>query len=114
MKKTLVAVAALAAFGTASAQSSVTLFGVLDTAISSYSNKAEDKNAPFIPGYESLGTATTSRTALTNSGNASSRLGFRGTEDLVGGLAASFWLEAGLGNDEGTAGGGGNQLFNRR
>ena len=31
-----------------------------------------------------------------------SRLGFRGTEDLGGGLNASFWLEAGLNNDNGT------------
>jgi len=114
MKKTLVALAALAAFGTASAQSSVTLFGVLDAAVSGYSNKSENDYVRFIPGYESLATVTTSSNGLTNSGNTSSRLGFRGTEDLGGGMAASFWLEAGLGNDEGTAGGGGSQLFNRR
>ncbi len=40
--------------------------------------------------------------ALTNSGLTGSRLGFRGTEDLGGGLSASFWLEAGLNNDNGT------------
>jgi predicted porin len=113
MKKSLVALAALAVAGVASAQSSVTLFGVVDAAVSSYSNTAE---LPF------LGTSIkTSRTALTNSGYNSSRLGFRGTEDLGGGLAASFWLEAALGNDDGTAGAGtnnfttgSNQFFNRR
>jgi len=105
MKKSLVALAALAVAGVASAQSSVTLFGVVDAAISGYSNKTEG-----------FGTSvTTSRTALTSSGYNSSRLGFRGTEDLGGGLAASFWLEAGLNNDtgDGAATGGGLQ-FNRR
>ncbi|MGO4394234.1 porin [Variovorax sp. M-6] len=105
MKKSLVALAALAVAGVASAQSSVTLFGVVDAAVSGYSNKSENR----------FGSATTSRTALTSSGYNSSRLGFRGTEDLGGGLAASFWLEAGINNDEGigTATGGGLQ-FNRR
>jgi predicted porin len=42
------------------------------------------------------------KTQLTNSGYNSSRLGFRGVEDLGGGMNASFWLEAGLNNDDGT------------
>jgi predicted porin len=80
MKKTLVALAALAAAGVASAQSSVTLFGIADI---SYTNLNST-------GAGSLG-------QLTGSGrNASSRLGFRGTEDLGGGLSAGFWLEAGV------------------
>ena len=41
MKKSLVALAALAVAGVASAQSSVTLFGVVDAAISGYSNKSD-------------------------------------------------------------------------
>src|SRR5437899_10711039 len=98
MKKSLVAPAALGAVGmagVASAQSSVTLFGVVDAAVSAYSNKSQTP----------LGNSVTkSQTALTNSGYNSSRLGFRGTEDLGGGLAASFWLESSLGNDDGTAG----------
>ncbi len=115
MKKSLVALAALAVAGVASAQSSVTLFGVVDAAISSYTNKSE---------LPVLGTSIKkSMTGMTNSGYNSSRLGFRGTEDLGGGLAASFWLEAALGNNNGTAGAGtGNfgtssgsdQFFNRR
>jgi predicted porin len=96
MKKSLVALAALAVAGIASAQSSVTLFGVVDAAVSGVSNKTEDVFGNSI---------TTSRTGLTNSGYNSSRLGFRGTEDLGGGLAASFWLEAGLTNDNGNTGG---------
>lgn len=41
------------------------------------------------------------RWQLANSGYNSSRLGFRGTEDLGGGTSASSWLEAGLANDTG-------------
>src|ERR1700712_1495321 len=85
MKKSLIALAVMAAAGAASAQSSVTLFGIVDATISHY-NAGGQHN-----------------TILTNSGYNSSRLGFRGTEDLGGGMAASFWLEAGLNNDNGTA-----------
>jgi hypothetical protein len=46
MNKTLVALAALAVAGSASAQSSVTIFGVVDAGISSSSNSAQDLNGP--------------------------------------------------------------------
>jgi predicted porin len=109
MKKSLIAMAVMAAAGAASAQSSVTLFGIVDATISHYSVAGGQHN-----------------TILTNSGYNSSRLGFRGTEDLGGGLAASFWLEAGLNNDNGSGGttntnntlggssGGGGLTFGRR
>lgn len=87
MKKTLVAAAACAAAGLACAQSSVTVFGVLDAAVT------------YTTGS---GPVSTSKWQLTNSANSFSRLGFRGTEDLGGGLAAGFWLEAGLMNDTGS------------
>src|SRR5206468_11651565 len=98
MKKTLIALAALAAAGTASAQSSVTLFGIVDVNYAHYSVDG---------GTSAYGTAASSGhvNVLTNSGYNSSRLGFRGTEDLGGGLSASFWLEAGISNDDGRAGG---------
>jgi predicted porin len=104
MKKSLIALAALGAFaGAASAQSSVTMFGVVDLNFTTVSNAERTY---------SLGT----------DGMASSRLGFRGVEDLGGGLKASFWLEMGLQADTGRSGQqwgngntGGNQLtFNRR
>jgi predicted porin len=103
MKKSLVALAALAVAGVASAQSSVTLFGIVDASVSGTTTKFADGSKA-------------SSTRLDNSGYNSSRLGFRGTEDLGGGLAASFWLEAGLSNDAGGAGSGSvtGQLFNRR
>jgi len=131
MKKSLVALAVLATAGVASAQSSVTLFGVVDASISSVSNKSElitavNPFAPLSPAALYLpNSIKSSRTGLNNSAYNSSRIGFRGTEDLGGGLAASFWLEGALGNDEGQAGGsvaygtttlgsGASGLFNRR
>jgi predicted porin len=84
MKKSLIALAVMAAAGAASAQSSVTLFGIVD--------------AGFGYGKGSV----TKRYQMINSGYNSSRLGFRGTEDLGGGMSASFWLEAGVNNDNGT------------
>ncbi len=41
-------------------------------------------------------------TQLISSGSTASRLGFRGIEDLGGGLGAGFWLEAGVSLDTGT------------
>jgi len=86
MKKTLVGLAALSSAGVASAQSSVTLFGVLDAAISGYKNQSQTP----------LGvSANKTQTAMTNSGCNDSRLGFRGQEDLGAGMAASFcWKPA--------------------
>jgi predicted porin len=76
--------AVLAASGAAMAQSSVTLFGVVD--------------ARYAAGKGSVSNVA----KLSNSGIASSRLGFRGVEDLGGGMKASFWLEAGVNNDDGS------------
>ena len=104
MKKSLLALAALGAFaGAASAQSSVTLFGVVDLNVTYQKNNE-------------------STWSLGQDGMASSRLGFRGVEDLGGGMKASFWLEGALGPDTGTGGsswGNGNAttnplLFRRR
>ena len=89
MKKSLIALAVLATAGVASAQSSVTLFGIVD--------------ATLAVGNGS-GVGSSDKTQLTNSGYNSSRLGFRGTEDLGGGMSASFWLEATVNNDNGTGG----------
>lgn len=95
MKKSLLALAALTAFaGAASAQSSVTLFGIVDL------NARNVKNG-------SQGDIT----SLSQDGIASSRLGFRGVEDLGGGLRAGFWLEGAINPDRGTPGG---QTWQRR
>lgn len=90
MKKSLIALAVLAASGTAMAQSSVTLFGIVDTNVSYVTNA----NA-----------AGDNKYGLGTSGNATSRLGFRGVEDLGGGLKAGFWLEGEIFGDDGNASG---------
>lgn len=83
MKK-LAAFALLAtAAAAASAQSSVTLFGVFDASLRSVKN----------------GSATLK--SVSSGGINSSRLGVRGVEDLGGGLKASFWLEHGFNADTG-------------
>ncbi|MBC5763922.1 porin [Ramlibacter albus] len=84
MKRNLVALGLLAAAGTASAQSSVTLGGIIDTGVTFGRGSVAD------------------RVQLTSGNMATSRLIFRGTEDLGGGLSASFWLEAGLNIDDGS------------
>ncbi len=90
MKKSLIALAALMAAGVASAQSSVTVFGIVDAGVAHVSNK---------------GTATVAGNSVTGlttgGGGGGSRIGFRGVEDLGGGLKAGFWLEAGIANDSG-------------
>ena len=87
MKKSLLALAVLGAFaGVASAQSSVTLFGVVDL------------NARYVKND-----GAPRRVSLSQDGLNSSRLGVRGTEDLGGGLKAGFWLEGGVNADTGTA-----------
>ena len=88
MKKSLIALAALATAGFASAQSSVTVFGVVDTAFQRVSRDAVGSDV--------------STNRLASGANKTSRLGFRGVEDLGGGLKANFWLEAGISTDDGS------------
>ena len=87
MKKTLIALAAIAASSAALAQSSVTLFGIVDMNV------------------RNVKQGGVSQSSLSQDGTASSRLGFRGVEDLGGGMSASFWLEGALNPDEGTPAG---------
>ncbi|QRY31849.1 porin [Variovorax sp. PDNC026] len=96
MKRISFGLLALCAAGIAAAQSSLTMFGVADAGISYYS--ASSRNA--LTGAS----VKQSQWALSSGGNATSRIGFRGTEDLGGGLAASFWLEAAVNLDNGTVG----------
>jgi len=88
MKKTLFAVAAATALtGAAQAQSSVTVYGIYDGGYL-YSNKEFNSSS-------NVKTITTSGSFAGNA-SASSRVGFRGMEDLGGGLAATFNLEIGI------------------
>lgn len=105
MKNSLIPLAAVLAAGAASAQSSVTLYGVVDSSISHYTTKSAFYNntgvLPVSP-LAALPSVKRSQTALSPSGYNASRIGFRGTEDLGGGLAAGFWLETSIANDDGS------------
>ncbi len=87
MKKSLIALAVLAASGAAMAQSSVTVYGVADVWF----------------GSTKSGLVNPSVTKLDSGGYNGSRFGFRGTEDLGGGLSANFVMEQGLDLSNGEA-----------
>lgn len=91
MKKTLVAIAALAVVGAASAQSSVTLYGRIDASLASQKTEVG-------------GTTTDDKGAQIRAGaHTGNRWGLRGSEDLGGGLKAIFQLEQGFSVDTGEA-----------
>ena len=88
MKRKFLAAALLCAVRAAAAQS-VQMYGVVDTGVEHLSNVGT-----------SAGTVT--RMPTLTGGQLPSRLGFRGAEDLGGGLRASFVLESGIAPDSGT------------
>jgi predicted porin len=93
MKKSLLALAVLGAFaGAASAQSSVTIYGSLDLAVT----KGNGGTAP------NNGANGASKAWIERQSN-SSRLGFRGNEDMGGGLSAQFQIEHRFTPDDGAA-----------
>ncbi len=83
MKKTLIALAVLAASGAAMAQSTVTLYGALDVGF----GKVKDGKWGMQNGE--------GYAAGQDGFNTTSVIGFRGTEDLGGGLKANFNLQTG-------------------
>jgi predicted porin len=88
MKKSLVALAALAVVGAASAQSSVTLYGYGDLGVGQSVGTGE--KSQFNPGLADVGGI---------------RIGMKGSEDLGGGLKANFQLESTAYNESGTGSG---------
>jgi predicted porin len=85
MKKSLLALAVLGAFaGTAMAQSSVTIYGKID----------ESVGKPI---------GTRDKQVMDHGGTQGSRIGFRGVEDLGGGLAAVFGFEHRFNPDDGNS-----------
>lgn len=97
MKKTLMVIALVSAFQTvAHAQSSVTLYGLIDVGISYTNNQRGHSNW-----QETSGTVS------------GSRWGLRGSEDLGGGLKAIFTLENGFSITNGSLGQN-NRLFGRQ
>ena len=104
MKKTLLAAALLAGFaGAASAQSSVTLYGILDAGI-------VFKNVKYSNGPVDVNISNFGMAYGTQNGN---RLGFKGVEDMGSGNRLTFQLENGFDIGNGTAGQG-DRLFGRQ
>jgi predicted porin len=104
MKKTLIALAALGAMaGAAQAQSTVTIYGLLDANIGSY--KTNQINGAAISGI--------SQAKIDSGGLNGSRWGIRFSEDIGGGMAVIGNLESGINLDAGSSAQGG-LLFGRR
>lgn len=98
MKKAITALALLAPFGLVQAQSSVTIFGNMDAAVVS----VNPGHGTTTPGGSVATAASGNSTPRLDSGvGPGSRIGFRGTEDLGGGLRANFMLEGGIAVDTG-------------
>ena len=126
MKKSpivLAALAALAATG-AFAQSSVTLYGRAEAGVDlGFRTTVNNSNTTVIVGPGASATTTnlggsTDKPGFRisdgdNQGQASSRFGFRGSEDLGGGLKANFVMEAGVTLDDGASGTGGGKFFSQ-
>ena len=103
MKKSLFAIAAVGAFaGAAQAQSSVTVYGILDVGFQSATSKtagvpnAVAGAAGNNQAINTYNTGSTTGTTFGQSAETTSRLGFRGTEDIGGGTSAFFTLETTL------------------
>lgn len=107
MKKTLIALAAVAATGAAFAQSSVTIDGFVTLGVENVDALAV-ANGTTVPGVPGT-VLKTNGTSKLNAANGANQIRFRGTEDLGGGLKANFTLaqrfspESGL--NDGTANG---------
>ncbi len=100
MKKTLFATAILAAFGaTAQAETSVTLYGLIDTGVGYQRIKGDNYHE--------------SKVGMANGVSSGSRWGLRGAEDLGDGLSAVFTLESGFNSANGQSGQS-NRLFGRQ
>lgn len=85
MKKSFLALAVLGAFaGVANAQTNVTIYGIVDAGLA-----------------RETGAATGSAVKLATGVQSGNRLGFKGSEDLGGGLKANFQLENGFNLDDG-------------
>jgi len=94
MKKSLIALAVMAASGAAMAQSSVSIYGFLDVGVAKVKGgEVGVNNTNYVVPVSQSATGLANgfaRSALTTSA-----MGFRGTEDLGGGMTASFNLQTG-------------------
>lgn len=108
MKKSLIALAVLGAVaGTASAQSSVTMYGIVDIGVQ-WNEVGVNLGTSGTPRWEQESTF-----GIESGFQSGSRLGVRGSEALGGAWSAIFTLEAGFDVSTGTSGQGG-RLFGRQ
>ncbi|MBF6616610.1 MAG: porin [Candidimonas sp.] len=110
MKKTLLAAAlTVGFFGVAQAETSVTLYGILDGGIGYQQVKGNDSRSNVRTSADDV---KYTRTGLINGVQSGNRWGLKGAEDLGNGLRAVFQLESGFDLGRGTSGQGG-RLFGR-
>ena len=117
MKKSLLAVAAMGAFASAAqAQSSVTVYGILDVGFQGVTTRGAASSSTSTAVQNPVAYGKANQTRFSGEGaQSTSRLGFRGNEDLGGGTAAFFTVEFGLNPTDATLSGSfGNGLFNRQ
>jgi len=92
MKKSLLALAAMGAFASvAQAQSSVTVYGVIDEGYTGGNSRAATSGA--------TGVTKKTNNGITGGNESTNRFGIRGVEDLGGGMTAFFTYETGLASD---------------
>ena len=113
MKKSLIALAVLAASGAAMAQSSVTLYGIVDAYVGQTSTTAAGTLATGTTAATANGPKV-KQTVVNTAGFNNSRWGMKGSEELGGGLRANFVLENGFNTDTGALADAGGRLFNRQ
>jgi len=102
MKKSLLALAVFGAFaGAASAQSSVTVYGIVDA------------NVARTDSFDAATNSTKKVTSMNNGEQSQSRIGFKGVEDLGNGLKAVFNLENGFDLSNGAQGQASGFAFSR-
>jgi predicted porin len=117
MKKSLLAIAAAGAFaGAAQAQSSVTVYGILDVGFQGVTTRGMASSSTSTAVQSPVNYGKANQTRFSGEGaESTSRLGFRGTEDLGGGTSAFFTVEFALNPTDATLSGNtGNGLANRQ
>jgi len=100
----LMGACALGAAPSAQAQSSVTLYGIVDASLL-YTSKTLDMSTGQSAGHQY---------SFTDSGLSGSRFGLRGAEDLGGGMRAIFQLESGFSVANGSLNNSNGNLFGRQ
>ena len=130
MKKSLLAIAAMTAFaGAAQAQSSVTIYGVMDVD-AGYVQRSNGGDSSYgttiaVPVAAVSTTNTGAGTAgqpgnnvhgagfIGSGGESATQIGFKGTEDMGGGLKTNFQLETGFNATSGSISNGMGAQFNK-